>query len=138
MSDQNIVLFITGKFWKFNYYSSLDIKELLNLLKTCKNLNKQKSYIYKLIYSKLIFHSSVELYDNMSIYNKSYVNIKELIILLTNNKILQNMLIRHYKKNSYVYYNVLCNFSNNLLEYINNKISLKTAISRIVNYNYCL
>ena len=129
MSDQNIVLFITGKFWKFNYYSSFNVKELLNLLKTCKNLNKQKSYIYKLIYSKITFHSTMDLYENMSIYNKTYVNIKEIMILLKSNKILQDMFIRYSKKKIRSYNDNLYGFSIVLLKYINKNITFKTAIT---------
>lgn len=136
MSHQKIVHFITGKFWKFNYYSSLDVKDLLNLLKTCKHLKQQKSYIYKLIYAKITFQSPTDQYGNMiimTIYNKTYTNIRELIILIKSNKILQDMFIRHSKKKPCCYHNSLYDFSHIILNYINKEITFKTAIKSIIN-----
>lgn len=133
MGHQNIVHFITGKFWKFNYYSSLDVKDLLNLLKTCKHLKQQKSYIYKLIYAKITFQSPMDQYGNMTIYNKTKINMKEIMILLKSNKILQDMFIRYSKKKVCIYNNSLYSFSLVLLEYINKNITFKTAITTIIN-----
>ena len=45
---------LPNKFWKHHYYSSLEVKDLLNLLQCCKYFNKQKKYIYRLIYSKIL------------------------------------------------------------------------------------
>ena len=133
MSHQNIVHFITGKFWKFNYYSSLDVKDLLNLLKTCKNLNQEKNYIYKLIYAKITFQSPMDQYGNMTIYNKTKRNIKEIMMLLKSNKILQDMFIRYSKKKIRSYNDILYDFSLVLLEYINKNITFKRAITTIIN-----
>ena len=133
MSHQNIVHFITGKFWKFNYYSSLDVKDLLNLLKTCKNLNQEKNYIYKLIYVKITLQSPMDQYGNMTIYNKTKRNMKEIMILLKSNKILQDMFIRYSKKKVRSYNDILYGFSLVLLEYINKNITFKRAITKIIN-----
>ena len=59
-----MLLEINENFWKYNYYSSLDVKDLFNVVKTCKQLNRQKKYIYKLIYTKLIHYTR-------STYNRS-------------------------------------------------------------------
>ena len=45
---------LPDKFWKYHYYSSLEVKDLLNILQCCKYFNKQKKYIYRLIYTKIL------------------------------------------------------------------------------------
>lgn len=58
---KNMFFGLPDKFWKHHYYSSLEVKDLLNLLQCCKYFNKQKKYIYRLIYTKILNYVYLEI-----------------------------------------------------------------------------
>lgn len=96
---------LPDKFWKRHYFPSLTTKDLLSLIQTSKHFNKQKKYIYRLIYIKLInFINIEEYYDNydkkfyyprdLTIYTTNVNIIIETLTLLNNNTFLKNMFIK--------------------------------------------
>lgn len=98
---------LPDKFWKHNYYSSLHIKDLLTLIQTCKYFNKQKKYIYRIIYCKLINSPYLEIHipgtniaqphyfcRDLTIHTNNVKVIREVLTLLNNNEYLRNMFIK--------------------------------------------
>lgn len=67
--------------WKYIYYNSLEIEDLLSFLQTCRFINCQKKYIYRLIFQKIIFK-----------FENCLPKIKNIIVLFKNNIILQSYL----------------------------------------------
>lgn len=67
--------------WKYIYYNSLDIEDLLMLLQTCRFINSQKKYVYRLIFQKIIFK-----------FDDFLPKMKNIIILFNNNNILESYL----------------------------------------------
>ncbi len=67
--------------WKYIYYNSLEIEDLLSFLQTCRFINNQKKYIYRLIFQKIIFK-----------FENCLPKIKNIIVLFKNNIILQSYL----------------------------------------------
>ena len=67
--------------WKYIYYNSLEIEDLLSFLQTCRFINNQKKYIYRLIFQKIIFK-----------FDDCLPKMKNIIILFNNNSILESYL----------------------------------------------
>lgn len=67
--------------WKYIYYNSLEIEDLLVFLQTCRFINSQKKYIYRLIFQKIIFK-----------FDDCLPKMKNIIILFNNNSILESYL----------------------------------------------
>ena len=67
--------------WKYIYYNSLEIEDLLSFLQTCRFINNQKKYIYRLIFQKIIFK-----------FDDCLPKIRNIIILFNNNSILESYL----------------------------------------------
>ena len=67
--------------WKYIYYNSLNIEDLLMLLQTCRFINSQKKYVYRLIFQKIIFK-----------FDDCLPKMKNIIILFNNNSILESYL----------------------------------------------
>lgn len=93
--------------WNRIYFPMLDYKSLLNLLVTSKQLNKQKSIIYRLIYIKIFneiiseesYHFCISCKGvkeiNINLYKTNIDEIKNLTRLFFRNNKLFNMLVKH-------------------------------------------
>lgn len=93
--------------WNRIYFPMLDYKSLLNLLVISKQLNKQKSIIYRLIYIK-IFNETIpeesshfcitcqgDKEININLYKTNIDEIKNLTRLFLRNNELSTMLVKH-------------------------------------------
>ena len=125
-----MLLEINENFWKYNYYSSLDVKDLFNVVKTCKQLNRQKKYIYKLIYTKLIHYtrSTYNRSEKATIYTNNIIIIKNIIIIIKNNKIIRDMFQRYTCSR---YQLILYNFKKKIDTFLKNEFSLQETVIRL-------
>ena len=114
---------LPDKFWQHHYYSSLQIKDLLSLIQCCKYFNKQKNYIYRLIYCKIINIAYLEIdyqisyprvCTDLNIHSNNVKVITEILTLLNNNEYMRNMFIRSNSKRESI--NVLRNIVKNIYD----------------------
>ena len=101
----NNVFDIEPKLWNYIYFPGLDYKSLLNLLITSKTLYKRRSYIYRLIYIKLvneeIQHETWPFYYgdfgliNINFYKTNIDGLRNITGLFLRNKVLYRMLTNH-------------------------------------------
>ena len=107
--------------WKYIYYNSLNIEDLLMLLQTCRFINSQKKYVYRLIFQKIIFK-----------FDDCLPKMKNIIILFNNNSILESYLYSsNINKNKIKLFKILYEKINKNNDVPNQKIQ------RIINsYTY--
>jgi hypothetical protein len=95
--------YFNGRFWREMVISTLDPWSMLELLKTSKQLNKHKSYIYMLIYQKISLKHYEEIATPCIIkYNpyleySIYCSKEHLITLLKHNRSLRAMMEKYIK-----------------------------------------
>ncbi len=95
--------YFNGRFWREMVISALDPWSMLELLKTSKQLNRNKCYVYMLIYQKIFIKHYEEIATPCIIkYNKFnkysiYCSKEHLITLLKHNKSLRTMMDKYIK-----------------------------------------
>ena len=122
--------YFDGRFWREMVISSLDPWSMLELLKTNKQLNKHKSYVYMLIYQKIFMRHYEEISVPFIIKYNTYLEYSiycsklHLKTLLKHNKVIREMMERYIKS-----YKTLHNYKTD--------IKALLLLIRLVNMKSC-
>lgn len=105
----SLFTYFDDRFWREMVISALDPWSMLELLKTSKQLNRHKSYIYMLIYQKIFMRH----YEEISVpciikYNtyleySIYCSKSHLKTLLKHNKVIRGMMEKYIKSYKTLY-----------------------------------